>query len=229
MSTQPTPSYTIFDRPNVPARLLVVDDDALTRDILTHYLKHEGYIVASAPNGAEGLARLDEFTPDILCLDYMMPDMTGHDVARQLRARNDLLYVPIVMLTASGDNLKLDSLESGVDAFLTKPVSRAELKITIRTLLRMKRAQDTMLAALDRVAEVQDALSEMERQHTKTTTQQQTLAVCALELYGPLSIATAAAAHLDTDNDVQQEHIARLRLALEQVNGVVQRMRDAAE
>ena len=228
-STPTTPAYTVFDRPTTPARLLVVDDDPLIRDVLSHYLRQEGYSVAAAADGAQGLAMLDDFTPDVLCLDYMMPDMTGHDVARQIRIRNELLYVPIVMLTASGDNLKLDSLESGVDAFLTKPVSRAELRITIRTLLRMKRAQDTMLAALDRIAEVQDELSVLERQRTQDVAIRATLMTCARELSAPLADATTMAQHLDPAKPSLNADIAHLNNALAHVNSVFARMHSAAD
>lgn len=176
-------------------RILVADDNEDMRNLLTHYLTQEGYVVQTVTNGRDALASLDEFAPDLLCIDYLMPGMDGQQLARQIRSRHDMLYVPIVMLTAvSGlEHLKLESLESGVDAFLTKPLKREELKVTIHTMLRFKQAQDNMLAALERVSEVQEELLEYERQRGQFEAMQELVRDFNQKLTIPINSAEAIA------------------------------------
>ncbi len=183
--------------PQQQARILLVDDEPDILEVLAMSLRMEGYKVQTTDDSREALRLLDEFSPDVMCVDYMMPFMNGQQLAREIRARNDLLYVPIVMLTAnSQDNIKFASLDSGVDAFLVKPVKRIELRAVIRTMLRMKTAQDNMLAALERVAEVQDELLEYERQRSRYEANRSTVANYTRELVTPLKTAENAANQL---------------------------------
>ncbi len=198
----PVPSFTDFatlTRPHQRYRILVVDDTTDILELLKVYLAQEGYVVQTATNGKQALAMLDEFTPDVICVDFLMPGMDGQELARLIRARQDILYIPIVMLTAvSGvESVKYDSLKSGVDAFLTKPVKREELKVVIRTMLRIKAAQDAMIAALERVAQVQDELLQFERQRGQFEAIQTTVETLSYELTAPLNAADAAAARLE--------------------------------
>jgi DNA-binding response OmpR family regulator len=181
-------------RQNEQHRILLVDDDPASLESLAFVLRKDGYKVAAAHNGEEGLHLLDEFAPDVMCIDLMMPEMDGQELARRIRARRDMLYVPIVMLTAAGniESIKIASLNSGVDAYLNKPVSKEELKVTIHSMLRIKAAQDKMLEALDRVAEVQDELLQYERERSIYETMQATIAAFTGELSQPLKVATMA-------------------------------------
>ncbi len=186
-------------RPTKQPRVLLADDDPDILEILKMSLQQEGYKIQTATDGLEVLQKLDEFGPDVLCIDYMMPHMDGQEVARQIRARQDLLYIPIVMLTAAASQreVKLSSLDSGVDAFLAKPVSREELRVTIRTLLRMKTAQDNMLEALERVAEVQDELLRYERQQGQAEAAETVLAAHLPDLAEPLKEAVVGINRLE--------------------------------
>lgn len=183
---------------NQPTRVLIVDDNDDILELLAVYLSQEGYMVQTANSGQQALILLDEFQPDVMVSDFMMPEMDGQELARQIRARQDMLYLPIVMLTAvkGTEAVKLESLKSGVDAFLTKPVKREELKITIRTMLRMKAAQDNMLAALNRVAEVQEELLNLEHHKGQYEAMQATVDTCVYELSAPLNAANLAATKL---------------------------------
>src|SRR4051794_24591216 len=89
-------------RASEPARILVVDDDDDMLVLLKLYLEQAGYKVQTAQSALEGLELMDEFTPDVMCVDFMMPEMDGQTLARKIRSRRDMLYVPIVMLTAAG-------------------------------------------------------------------------------------------------------------------------------
>jgi DNA-binding response OmpR family regulator len=225
-----------LDLPKLAARILIVDDDPDILEVLSASMRMEGYQVQATTDSLEALRLLDEFSPDVMCIDYMMPNMDGQQLARQIRARRDMLYVPIVMLTAIGqDDVKLASLDSGVDAFLVKPVKRNELRAVIRTMLRMKTAQDNMLAALERVAEVQDELLEVERQRSHNEASRDTIASYSRELATPLSAVAAAVSRLEpiiqqTPPEVRETAIAYLRelhRALTQAEQALHRMEQA--
>ena len=221
--------------PTKQIRVLVVDDDADIADLLQFSLSQEGYKVETANSGREGLQLLDEFSPDLMCVDYMMPEMDGQELARQIRARQDMLYVPIVMLTASTDegSVKLSSLDSGVDAYLTKPISAKELKVTIRALLRAKTAQDKMLEALERVAEVQDELLEYERRQGQFEAMQTTIATFTQELAPPVQSALAATDRLTRSlsqpDGNQMAQLKQLQTALTQVQTVIDQLNARTE
>ena len=122
-------------------RVLVVDDDAGIRQILTTLLSEEGFQVSTASNGREGLDRAVESAPDVVLLDVMMPDLDGLEVCRQLRSSPKTRYLCVLLLTAkAGSADKVAGLRAGADDFVTKPFDPDELVERIRTALR--RAQD---------------------------------------------------------------------------------------
>ena len=218
--------------PPKEVRVLIVDDDEDILELLRLSLSHEGYKIQTTSDARESLRLLDEFSPDLMCIDYLMPGLNGQELARQIRARQDMLYVPIVMLTGTKEepSAKLSSLDSGVDAYLTKPISGKELKVTIRALLRVKLAQDKMLEALERVAEVQDELLEYERQQGQYEAMQATIATFSHELAGPLQAAQAAAARLSTDTgDQQRGELKQIQTALGLAQVVIERLNATTE
>lgn len=176
-------------RLEIASRILIVDDDPDTLSLLTFILERENYKVVTAKNSVEALDLFDEFAPDVMCVDYILPDMDGPELVKIIRARNDMVYVPIVMLTAmlGQDSKKFDSIESGVDAYLTKPISQSELKVVIRSMLRIKAAQNKMLDALERVAQVQDELLAYERRQGQYQAMRATVATVFRELEAPLN------------------------------------------
>ena len=235
-----TKNYAELMRRAQPARILVVDDDQDILDLLIFTLKQEGYKTQTALNGRDALRLVDEFSPDVMCIDYMMPEMNGQELARQIRARQDMLYVPIVMLTAVADQgaFKISSLESGVDAYISKPFARDELKSTIKTMLRIKMAQDNMLAALDRVAEVQDELLGYERQQGQYEAMHATIATYTHELNTPLTNASTAANGLESLLQVQtfssfvveaQTYLKQIKEAIDQANNTLRRLQEAEQ
>jgi len=115
-------------------RVLVVDDDAKTVELVKLYLKRDGYRVLTAYDGIEALRLAREGNPDIIVLDLMLPGMDGLEVCRTLRSESD---IPIIMLTArTTDEDKLTGLDSGADDYVTKPFSPRELAARVRTVLR---------------------------------------------------------------------------------------------
>lgn len=115
-------------------RLLFIEDDDQIRLALRLALEDEGYAVAEAANGNEGLGAFDRDEPDLVLVDLRLPDIQGFDVCRQIRARS---IVPIIIVTAQTDTHDLVAgLEAGADDYVTKPVVPKELDARIRALLR---------------------------------------------------------------------------------------------
>ena len=115
-------------------KVLVVDDDVKTVELVRLYLDRDGYQVLIAYNGVEALRLAHENYPDLIVLDLMLPDIDGLEVCRTLRRESD---VPIIMLTArTTDQDKLTGLDIGADDYMTKPFSPKELVARVRAVLR---------------------------------------------------------------------------------------------
>ena len=119
--------------------LLFIEDDDGIRLALSMALEDEGYDVRQAPNGEDGLTEFRRTPPDLVLLDLRLPDMSGFDVCRALRAES---IVPIIMITAQTDTHDMVAgLEAGADDYVTKPVVPKELAARIRALLRRVQLQ----------------------------------------------------------------------------------------
>ena len=129
---------------NVQARILVVDDTPQNVRLLEAILSPRGYDVVGAESGQKALDLIAEQVPDLVLLDIMMPGMDGHEVCRRLRGDPTTSLLPIVMVTASGDQNKVKALDSGADDFIPKPVNQGELLARVRSLLRIKVYHDTI-------------------------------------------------------------------------------------
>lgn len=117
--------------------ILIVEDEADLVTLLRYNLEREGFRVAEAGNGEEALLLVQEETPDLILLDWMLPMLSGIEVCRQLRRRPETADVPIIMLTARGEEGdKIRGLECGADDYVTKPFSPAELIARMRAVLR---------------------------------------------------------------------------------------------
>jgi DNA-binding response OmpR family regulator len=115
-------------------KVLVVDDDIKTVELVRLYLKRDGYQVLTAYDGVEALRLARESYPDLVVLDLMLPDIDGLEVCRTLRHESD---VPIIMLTArTTDQDKLTGLDLGADDYVTKPFSPKELAARVRAVFR---------------------------------------------------------------------------------------------
>jgi CheY-like chemotaxis protein len=110
------------------ASILIVDDYAVTQRVLGHILQHAGFTVYGAFNGVEALEMLDDVSVDLVISDIAMPEMDGLELLRRIRNHPELGDLPVIMLTASGqDEDRVLAEEAGANGFLTKPASSAEL------------------------------------------------------------------------------------------------------
>lgn len=126
------------------ARLLVVDDDEINREMLSAMLRTLGYDSDLVNSGPEALEKLDS-SYDIVLLDYMMPGMDGVEVCKRIREESRFNDIPIVMVTAlSGKEDRLRAVEAGANDWICKPVDRTELSVRVASLLKMKRATDAL-------------------------------------------------------------------------------------
>ncbi len=128
-----------------PATILIVDDDALVREVLHDFLDSQGYQIGFAQNGYEALDKVAELLPDLILLDVMMPGMDGFEVCRHLKAHPQWRHIPIILVTALNDKQDMArGIEAGADDFLSKPVNSTELRARARSMLRIKSQYDTL-------------------------------------------------------------------------------------
>ena len=124
------------DQPTV----LLVEDEPAQREVLAYNLEAEGFHVVQAGNGEEALVLVDEAAPDVVVLDWMMPNLSGIEVCRQLKTRPDTRNLPIIMLSARSEEVdRVRGLETGADDYVIKPYSVVELMARVRTQLRRAR------------------------------------------------------------------------------------------
>jgi two-component system phosphate regulon response regulator PhoB len=122
--------------------VLVVEDEEALATLLDYNLEKEGFRVERAGDGEEGLLKVEEETPDLILLDWMLPKVSGVEVCRQLRAKSETRRTPILMLTARGEEAdKIRGLDTGADDYVVKPFAMSELTARIRALLRRTRPE----------------------------------------------------------------------------------------
>jgi two-component system phosphate regulon response regulator PhoB len=126
--------------PSEQPTILVVEDEPAQREVLAYNLEAEGFRVARAENGEEAMLLVDEGAPDIIVLDWMLPNVSGIEVCRRLKTRSDTRGVPIIMLSARSEEVdRVRGLETGADDYVVKPYSVVELMARIRAQLRRTR------------------------------------------------------------------------------------------
>ncbi|GIT85832.1 phosphate regulon transcriptional regulator PhoB [Roseobacter sp. OBYS 0001] len=124
--------------------VLVVEDESAQREVLTYNLEAEGFAVSRADNGEEAMMLVDETAPDLIVLDWMMPNLSGIEVCRRLKSKPETRAIPIIMLSARSEEVdRVRGLETGADDYVIKPYSVVELMARVRSQLRRVRPAAT--------------------------------------------------------------------------------------
>jgi len=156
-----------------PITVLAVDDQETNLRLLQAVLEPRGFRVVPVTSGEAALATLAHESVDLVLLDILMPGMDGYEVCRRIRADEATAYLPVVMLTASGAQQRVDALEAGADDFVAKPFDQSELLARVASLARIKRYHDTVRQQAAQLASwnaelerrVEEQVHELERTH----------------------------------------------------------------
>lgn len=128
----------------MPATVLVVEDEPAIQELIAFNLKQAGHIALTAASAELAERMINETLPDLILLDWMLPGMSGIDFARKLKANTYTKSIPLIMLTARGEEQdKVKGLETGADDYVTKPFSPRELSARIKAVLRRRAPQMT--------------------------------------------------------------------------------------
>jgi DNA-binding response OmpR family regulator len=168
------------------ARILLVDDEQAVQTLLTYPLRKEGYEVVGAMDGQEALDRFTGERFDLVVLDIMLPKLDGIEVCRRLRTRSQ---VPIIMLTAKGDEMdKVAGLEMGADDYITKPFSVREFRSRVKAALRRGNLAGQALAASEPIR-AGDLEIDFERRSVQLDSKQVQLTYVEFEILAALAAA----------------------------------------
>jgi len=149
-----------------PARVLVADDDAATRDLIASTLRASGYEVETAVDGHDAVQRFARGGLDVVLLDAVMPRMSGMDACRTMKGLRGDDFVPIALVFAKTDpKSRVEALKIGADAYVCKPFEQTELLLCVSSALRVKRAHDRMRAASQRLERLR-SFDELTGAHT---------------------------------------------------------------
>ena len=142
------------------ANILIADDEPNQLELMSFNLSNAGYSIIKATNGKEAIELIENHSPDLIILDWMMPKMSGIDVCRTLRSRSETKQIPIIILSArSEDSDKSLGLDTGADDYISKPFSPKELISRVKALLR--RARPALVNDILQYNDLKLSLSEM--------------------------------------------------------------------
>ncbi|MEM5519062.1 phosphate regulon transcriptional regulator PhoB [Sulfitobacter sp. AS59] len=208
-------------------QILLVEDEPAQREILAYNLTSEGFEVRRAENGEEAMLLVAEALPDLVILDWMMPLLSGIEVCRQLKTREDTRHIPVIMLSARSEEVDtVRGLETGADDYVVKPYSMRELMARVRTQLRRVRPASggTSLSFDDITLDPETHRVNRAKQALKLGPTEYRLLVTLLERPGRVFSRDQLLDHvwgrdIYVDTRTVDVHIARLRKALTQHGG----------
>lgn len=144
------------------SRILIVEDDQFSADLLLKFLRHGGYAAERVGNGHEALAALEQEAYDLLLLDLMMPGMDGYEVTRRIRQDRRFHRIPIIIISAKDRTHDVaKGLDLGANDYVSKPISREDVMARVRSQLRLKLAQDELTQANVRLQRLSEARGRM--------------------------------------------------------------------
>ncbi len=138
---------------HLSSKILLVDDDANARIILKRVLSKAGYEIMEASNGREALEAASKFKPDVMLIDWMMPEMDGEQVAKWIKSDTNLRFTYIILLTAKGDvKDRVRGLQAGADDYITKPAPHQEVLARVESGVRVRTLHNEIQQLTRRVA-----------------------------------------------------------------------------
>jgi two-component system alkaline phosphatase synthesis response regulator PhoP len=145
--------------PESSARILIADDHPHGVELLEAYLFGTPYETRTAGNGDETLQAIQQWRPDIVLLDIMMPRLSGFEVCKRLRQDPAMRNIGVIMITALDQSADVDrGVEAGADDFLTKPINQADLLFRIRALLKSRQQTSDLPRALEYIRAVEESV-----------------------------------------------------------------------
>lgn len=205
-------NITAFQK-NTPL-ILIVDDDRTTRKILRRAMEQEGYQVAEASDGGQGLEAYALLNPDMVLLDAKMPVMDGFTCCSKLQATDSSSRTPVLMITSLEDEKSVDrAFEAGATDYITKPIHWAVLRLRVRRLLQERQAEAEILKALQREKELSDLKSRI-------------VSMVSHEYRNPLTAILSSAELLEYygnqwSEEKKLEHLHRIQAAAQHLNDLV--------
>jgi CheY-like chemotaxis protein len=150
-----------LDLPEGPPKILIADDNVQNVELLEAYLAGLDCEIRTAVDGEDTLRVVDEFRPDLLLLDVMMPRLSGFEVCKKLRANPETRDLQVLMVTALNEPSDFErGVQAGTDDFLTKPVNKVELLCRIKSLLKVRHLATQLDRTLAYLAEVEKGRDE---------------------------------------------------------------------
>lgn len=203
-------------------KILIIEDESALVVLLRYNLEAEGYRVSVATTGEEAKLLLDEERPDLVILDWMLPGVSGIEICRQIRARPETRAIPVIMLTARGEEGdRVRGLSTGADDYVVKPFSVAELMARVKTILRRaapERIADTITVGEITLNRAAHRVSRRGRELKVGPTEYRLLLVLMQSAGRVLSRSQLLDEVWGRDGDVDERtvdvHIGRLRKAL---------------
>ena len=132
--------YEARTHASLQPKVLIVEDEAAQRDVLKYNLTAEGFVIVTAEDGHKALERVEEECPDLILLDWMIPNTSGLEVCRRLKLQTKTRHIPIIMLSARSEEVdRIRGLETGADDYMIKPYSVLELVARVKAQVRRSR------------------------------------------------------------------------------------------